>query len=49
MRKLGAHDRAQLVVLAYEIGLVHPGHALAPPPNDIALPAGLRLGSPGQL
>jgi DNA-binding NarL/FixJ family response regulator len=49
MRKLGAHDRAQLVVLAYEIGLVHPGHALAPPPNDIALPAGLRLGIPGQL
>jgi hypothetical protein len=25
MSKLGAHDRAQLVVLAYETGLVHPG------------------------
>jgi DNA-binding NarL/FixJ family response regulator len=43
MRKLGAHDRAQLVVLAYETGLVYPGHALPPPPPDIALPAGLRL------
>jgi DNA-binding NarL/FixJ family response regulator len=27
MRKLGAHDRAQLVVLAYEAGLVLPGTA----------------------
>jgi DNA-binding NarL/FixJ family response regulator len=25
MAKLGAHDRAQLVVLAYETGLVRPG------------------------
>jgi DNA-binding NarL/FixJ family response regulator len=25
MVKLGAHDRAQLVVLAYESGLVRPG------------------------
>jgi DNA-binding NarL/FixJ family response regulator len=25
MRKLGAHDRAQLVVLAYETALVIPG------------------------
>jgi DNA-binding NarL/FixJ family response regulator len=25
MSKLGAHDRAQLVVLAYETGLVKPG------------------------
>ena len=24
--KLGARDRAQLVVLAYETGLVRPGH-----------------------
>ena len=29
MRKLHAHDRAQLVVLAYETGHVLPGHALA--------------------
>jgi DNA-binding NarL/FixJ family response regulator len=43
MRKLGAHDRAQLVVLAYETGLVYPGHALAPPLPDISLPAGVRL------
>jgi DNA-binding NarL/FixJ family response regulator len=27
MRKLNAHDRAQLVVIAYETGLVTPGHA----------------------
>ena len=27
MSKLGAHDRAQLVVLAYENGLVTPGRA----------------------
>jgi RNA polymerase sigma factor (sigma-70 family) len=27
MRKLKAHDRAQLVVIAYETGLVAPGHA----------------------
>jgi RNA polymerase sigma factor (sigma-70 family) len=27
MRKLHAHDRAQLVVIAYETGLVSPGHA----------------------
>jgi DNA-binding NarL/FixJ family response regulator len=27
MSKLGAHDRAQLVVLSYESGLVIPGHA----------------------
>ncbi|HLM22043.1 MAG TPA: helix-turn-helix transcriptional regulator [Propionibacteriaceae bacterium] len=26
MAKLAARDRAQLVVLAYEGGLVHPGH-----------------------
>jgi DNA-binding NarL/FixJ family response regulator len=25
MSKLGAHDRAQLVVIAYETGLVQPG------------------------
>jgi DNA-binding NarL/FixJ family response regulator len=27
MVKLGARDRAQLVVFAYESGLVSPGHA----------------------
>jgi DNA-binding NarL/FixJ family response regulator len=32
MTKLGAHDRAQLVVLAYETGLIHPPeHPTAPP------------------
>jgi len=29
MQKLGARDRAQLVVFAYESGLVSPGQALA--------------------
>jgi DNA-binding NarL/FixJ family response regulator len=35
MRKLHAHDRAQLVVIAYETGLVAPGHATgrAPAPT----------------
>jgi DNA-binding NarL/FixJ family response regulator len=50
MRKLGAHDRAQLVVLAYETGLVYPGHALAPPPSTgISVPAALLLTAGGQL
>ncbi|MDX6465876.1 MAG: hypothetical protein QOI27_916 [Gaiellaceae bacterium] len=50
MRKLGAHDRAQLVVLAYETGLVYPGHALAPPPTTgISVPAALLLTAGGQL
>jgi DNA-binding NarL/FixJ family response regulator len=49
MRKLGAHDRAQLVVLAYETGLVYPGHALAPPTPGISVPAGLLLAAGGQL
>ena len=31
LAKLGARDRAQLVVLAYESGLVSPGHALPSP------------------
>jgi DNA-binding NarL/FixJ family response regulator len=31
MRKLGAHDRAQLVMLAYESGLVVPGASSAQP------------------
>jgi DNA-binding NarL/FixJ family response regulator len=31
MRKVNAHDRAQLVVLAYESGLVHPARQAAPP------------------
>jgi DNA-binding NarL/FixJ family response regulator len=30
MRKVDAHDRAQLVVLAYESGLVHPARQAAP-------------------
>jgi DNA-binding NarL/FixJ family response regulator len=30
MRKLQAHDRAQLVVIAYETGLVSPGHVTNP-------------------
>ena len=32
MRKLQAHDRAQLVVIAYETGLVLPGHVNGTPP-----------------
>jgi RNA polymerase sigma factor (sigma-70 family) len=32
MRKLHAHDRAQLVVIAYETGLVSPGHAIGRAP-----------------
>jgi DNA-binding NarL/FixJ family response regulator len=31
MRKLQAHDRAQLVVIAYETGLVSPGHVNGAP------------------
>jgi RNA polymerase sigma factor (sigma-70 family) len=34
MRKLHAHDRAQLVVIAYETGLVVPGHAIGRAPGD---------------
>ena len=49
MRKLAAHDRAQLVVLAYETGLVYPGHALAPPTTGISVPAALLLTAGGQL
>jgi DNA-binding NarL/FixJ family response regulator len=30
MRKLRAHDRAQLVVISYETGLVSPGHVVGP-------------------
>jgi DNA-binding NarL/FixJ family response regulator len=33
MRKLQAHDRAQLVVIAYETGLVVPGHAIGRAPG----------------
>jgi DNA-binding NarL/FixJ family response regulator len=33
MTKLAAHDRAQLVVIAYETGLVRPGTALPVPPQ----------------
>jgi DNA-binding NarL/FixJ family response regulator len=33
MRKLHAHDRAQLVVIAYETGLVVPGHAVGRAPG----------------
>jgi DNA-binding NarL/FixJ family response regulator len=49
MRKLGAHDRAQLVVLAYETRLVYPGHALAPPTTELSVPAGLLLAGGGPL
>lgn len=31
LTKLGQRDRAQLVVLAYEAGLVQPGHGGAEP------------------
>ena len=31
MMKLHAHDRAQLVVLAYQTGLVSPGEPVDPP------------------
>jgi len=37
MRKLGAHDRAQLVVTAYETGLVAPGHATGRVPDQAGL------------
>jgi hypothetical protein len=40
MAKLGAHDRAQLVVIAYETGLVRPGRAK---------PAGLERASVNRL
>jgi DNA-binding NarL/FixJ family response regulator len=33
MSKLGARDRAQLVVFAYETGLVTPGQPSAAPPQ----------------
>jgi DNA-binding NarL/FixJ family response regulator len=33
MRKLHAHDRAQLVVIAYESGLVSPGHVVGAGPR----------------
>ncbi len=31
MAKLGAHDRAQLVIVAYETGLIRPAAADEPP------------------
>jgi DNA-binding NarL/FixJ family response regulator len=34
MTKLGAHDRAQLVVIAYETGLIRPATAGPPPPSS---------------
>jgi DNA-binding NarL/FixJ family response regulator len=37
MRKLNAHDRAQLVVIAYETGLVAPGHATGRAPTGTGL------------
>jgi DNA-binding NarL/FixJ family response regulator len=49
MRKLGAQNRAQLVVLAYETGLVYAGHALAPPMTSISVPPALLLTAGGQL
>jgi DNA-binding NarL/FixJ family response regulator len=36
MRKLHAHDRAQLVVIAYESGLVSPGHVVGTAPRNAA-------------
>jgi DNA-binding NarL/FixJ family response regulator len=36
MRKLHAHDRAQLVVAAYETGLVMPGHVVGATPRRVA-------------
>jgi DNA-binding NarL/FixJ family response regulator len=36
MRKLHAHDRAQLVVIAYECGLVSPGHVVGTAPRPAA-------------
>jgi DNA-binding CsgD family transcriptional regulator len=41
MIKLGARDRAQLVVFAYQTGLVTP-HAAGPVPGRYRYPAGLR-------
>ena len=38
MVKLGAHDRAQLMVVAYQTGLVSPG----PPPIDQRSPVATR-------
>jgi RNA polymerase sigma factor (sigma-70 family) len=40
MRKLQAHDRAQLVVVAYETGLVAPGHATGRAPGNKPEPLG---------
>jgi DNA-binding NarL/FixJ family response regulator len=37
MRKLNAHDRAQLVVIAYETGLVAPGHATGRVPSSAGI------------
>jgi hypothetical protein len=54
MAKLGARDRAQLVVIAYETGLVQPiGHALRvaglrprlPSVRQHGLPAAIRPGT----
>jgi DNA-binding NarL/FixJ family response regulator len=39
MRKLQAHDRAQLVVIAYETGLVSPGHVTGSAPSPQQSPA----------
>ena len=38
LMKLNAHDRAQLVMIAYETGLVTPGEPPAPPPLCLSPP-----------
>ena len=43
MMKLHAHDRAKLVALAYQGGLVDPRHATAPPAPGLRAPAPLQL------
>jgi DNA-binding NarL/FixJ family response regulator len=44
MRKLHCHDRAQLVMLAYETGLLTPSRRLTDPQTGRLLPPALRIG-----